>query len=520
MLRVQCVSLLSRLLLSLGDDSPAAYPALLPMLSECLSESPAQQPAEGGVGASSSSSSNSPLSPHNNPAAADLVEDGLGLWLVALRTAPSAWGGPRARPLVAAGCAAAAQALERTSATALAPLAAAGAGSAALLSCVFDLPADSAASAPAAAAAVEFASLPEAKLLCDRLALAAGEASERAAMALVASVDLILASITSSSSSSPSSPPGSREASQAALALLQNSLVRLTASVLRGKEGPAVAGGVAALVARVVLAGEESGGDGEGGGGAALTALAHAAAHANAAPPLLPNPPSLALIDLMLERAPSLPTGARKGIALALAAVLASPSALPTEALLASVAEANPAVSPWSISSSSSSRGDPLEAPAPSRPLFPAIAALLAAAVEEFDGVGGGDGEGNGAAAAAAGVASHHHHHNHDENENEGEQLPLRFLFDSSMAEAAAVGAAGGDCSALSESVDAEGEAQRRAVLRRRGAIATTKVGRAIAAGFSAAAASRGVEAWGAALAALDPRVAGALRAAAERGGA
>ena len=343
-LKVQCVSLLSRLLLSLGDESPAAYSALLPMLSECLSD------------ASSS--------PKGAAAAVDLVEDGLGLWIVALRTAPTAWGGPRARPLVAAGCAAATQALERTSATALAPLAAAGAGSAALLSCVFSDESNSnSSSASAAAAAVEFATLPEAKLLCGRLALAAGEASERAAMALVASVDLILASITSSSSSSP-------EASRAALALLQGSLVRLTASVLRGKEGPAVAGGVAALLARVVLAGEESGGGG-GGGGAALAALASAAVVAASSD--VPIPPSLALIDLMIERAPSLPSGARKGIALALAAVLASPEALPTEALFASVAEANPAVAPWSKSTSSREEASRASAapPPPSRPLFP-----------------------------------------------------------------------------------------------------------------------------------------------------
>ena len=310
MLKVQCVSLLSRLLLSLGDESPAAYPALLPMLSECLSE------PRGRVSASA------PSAPPGAAIEADLAEDGLGLWLVALRSAPTAWGRPRARPLVAAGCAAAAQSLARTSATALAPLAAAGAGSAALLSCCSLLDESSssspssssaaAASAAAAAAAVEFATMPEVKLLCDRLSLAAGEASERATMALVASVDLILASVTSASSPSP-------EASQAALSLLQNSLVRLTASIFRGKEGPAVAGGVAALVARVVLAGEEGG---SGSGGAALAALASAAAAAAAASASaaaatallpLPNPPSLALIDLMLERAPSLPSGARKG---------------------------------------------------------------------------------------------------------------------------------------------------------------------------------------------------------------
>ena len=501
MLRVQCVSLLSRLLLSLGDESPTAYSALLPMLSECLSE-----PPSGPRGSAAGS--------------ADLVEDGLGLWLVALRTAPTAWGGPRARPLVAAGCAAAAQALERTSATALAPLAAAGAGSAALLSCVFsDGSSGPRSNAAAAAAAVEFAALPEAKRLCDRLALAAGEASERAAMALVASVDLMMASVTS---------PQSPEASRAALALLQNSLVGLAASVLRGREGPAVAGGVAALVARVVLAGEESGGaggggSGGGGGGAALAALASAAAAAAVAsaaavpekgssaapPPSLPNPPSLALIDLMLERAPSLPSGARKTIALALAAVLSSPQALPTEALLVSVAEANPAVAPWSRSSCS----DPRAAPPPSRPLLPAVSELLAAAVEEFEDTGA---EGNGTAAAAAAAGTNP---NNDDDENEGEQLPLRFLFDSSMAESAAVGAAGGDCSALSESVDAEGEAQRRALLRRKGAVATVRVSGAIAVAASAAAASRGAEAWASALAALDPRVAGALRAAAERGG-
>lgn len=134
---------------------------------------------------------------------------------------------------------------------------------------------------------------------------------------------------------------------------------------------------------------------------------------------------------------------------------------------------------------------------------------MLAAAVEEFEGSGGST-AGNGAAGD----------NGHDsENENGEEQLPLRFLFDSSMAEAAAVGAAGGDCSALSESVDAEGEAQRRAALRRKGAVALRKVSRAIAAGAAAAAASRGVEAWRMALAALDPRVTGALRAAAERGG-
>jgi hypothetical protein len=501
MLRVQCVSLLSRLLLSLGDESPAAYSALLPMLSECLSE-----PPSGPRGSAAGS--------------ADLVEDGLGLWLVALRTAPTAWGGPRARPLVAAGCAAAAQALERTSATALAPLAAAGAGSAALLSCVFsDGSSGPRSNAAAAAAAVEFAALPEAKRLCDRLALAAGEASERAAMALVSSVDLMMASVTS---------PQYPEASRAALALLQNSLVGLAASVLRGREGPAVAGGVAALVARVVLAGEESGGaggggSGGGGGGAALAALASAAAAAAVAsaaavpekgssaapPPSLPNPPSLALIDLMLERAPSLPSGARKTIALALAAVLSSPQALPTEALLVSVAEANPAVAPWSRSRCS----DPRAAPPPSRPLLLAVSELLAAAVEEFEDTGA---EGNGTAAAAAAAGTNP---NNDNDENEGEQLPLRFLFDSSMAESAAVGAAGGDCSALSESVDAEGEAQRRALLRRKGAVATVRVSGAIAVAASAAAASRGAEAWASALAALDPRVAGALRAAAERGG-
>ena len=106
MLRVQCVSLLSRLLLSLGDESPAAYPALLPMLSECLSEPPSppqqqqeQQPAGGGGGAAPAP----PVPLQSCSSAGDLVEDGLGLWLVALRTAPSAWGGPRARPLVAAG---------------------------------------------------------------------------------------------------------------------------------------------------------------------------------------------------------------------------------------------------------------------------------------------------------------------------------------------------------------------------------------------------------------------------------
>ena len=322
--------------------------------------------------------------------------------------------------------------------------------------------------------------------------------------------------------------PQSPEASRAALALLQNSLVGLAASVLRGREGPAVAGGVAALVARVVLAGEESGGaggggSGGGGGGAALAALASAAAAAAVAsaaavpekgssaapPPSLPNPPSLALIDLMLERAPSLPSGARKTIALALAAVLSSPQALPTEALLVSVAEANPAVAPWSRSSCS----DPRAAPPPSRLLLPAVSELLAAAVEEFEDTGA---EGNGTAAAAAAAGTNP---NNDDDENEGEQLPLRFLFDSSMAESAAVGAAGGDCSALSESVDAEGEAQRRALLRRKGAVATVRVSGAIAVAASAAAASRGAEAWASALAALDPRVAGALRAAAERGG-
>ena len=210
----------------------------------------------------------------------------------------------------------------------------------------------------------------------------------------------------------------------------------------------------------------------------------------------------------MLERAPSLPSGARKTIALALAAVLSSPQALPTEALLVSVAEANPAVAPWSRSRCS----DPRAAPPPSRPLLLAVSELLAAAVEEFEDTGA---EGNGTAAAAAAGTNP----NNDDDENEGEQLPLRFLFDSSMAESAAVGAAGGDCSALSESVDAEGEAQRRALLRRKGAVATVRVSGAIAVAASAAAASRGAEAWASALAALDPRVAGALRAAAERGG-
>jgi hypothetical protein len=190
--------------------------------------------------------------------------------------------------------------------------------------------------------------------------------------------------------------------------------------------------------------------------------------------------------------------------------VLSSPQALPTEALLVSVAEANPAVAPWSRSSCS----DPRAAPPPSRPLLLAVLELLAAAVEEFEDTGA---EANGTAAAAAAAAGTNP--NNDDDENEGEQLPLRFLFDSSMAESAAVGAAGGDCSALSESVDAEGEAQRRALLRRKGAVATVRVSGAIAVAASAAAASRGAEAWASALAALDPRVAGALRAAAERGG-
>ena len=189
----------------------------------------------------------------------------------------------------------------------------------------------------------------------------------------------------------------------------------------------------------------------------------------------------------MLERAPSLPSGARKGIALALAAAVSSPQALPTEALFASVAEANPAVAPWSRSDPDSLTSD---APRQSRPLFPAIAALLAAAVEEFDSSSNIIAENNGATAAAA-------NQNNVNAEDNEEQLPLRFLFDSSMAEAAAVGAAGGDCSALSESVDAEGEAQRRALLRRRGPVATGRVCRAIYAGLSAAGRTRGFGAWG-----------------------
>ena len=87
LLRIQVLAALQLLLNVLGDGSPAAYPLLGPLLRQSLDPSAAD--AAGGDHAGSGGGGGGGFGSSGGGAGGELLEDGLALWLVALRNAPA-----------------------------------------------------------------------------------------------------------------------------------------------------------------------------------------------------------------------------------------------------------------------------------------------------------------------------------------------------------------------------------------------------------------------------------------------